>query len=240
MPLPAVVKNRRLAFLDRLQSEGFFEEAEMRSRCACDTQATRSLLTRRRAPLLYHHVVGRFTEAGACDPGDAPQHAASHAYLRKLEASAVDARLEAALAAELREEHDTDSDSEEEAVRTVPGAQAEAEEAVPDEEHYARVAEFTKLMRERVLMGTETDGVDYATVDADVSLDAKWDRGECTLLNGSEFFFPVMTFLQWFRRRRRKGTSTRMIRIVAHRFSTPHITVFLSRPSCSSRAGCTD
>lgn len=129
---------------------------------------------RSRAPVLYHHVVGRFQAAAmGGDAADAPRHSYSHALLRKLETSAADARLDAALAAEQRAEHDTDSDDDDSAREPDEAPEGEAEQA--DAERAARLAEFERLMRERVLLGKE-GGVDYAKVDADASLDRRWER----------------------------------------------------------------
>jgi len=101
--------------------------------------------------------------------------------LRKLETSAADARLDAALAAEQRAEHDTDSDDDDSAREP-----DEAPEEEVDAERAARLAEFERLMRERVLLGKE-GGVDYAKVDADASLDRRWERE--ARLDAEELYF---------------------------------------------------
>ena len=164
-----LVKNRRLAHLAILERDDFFAEAEMRER----------------QPVLYSTVVGRFSaDLSIPDPADAAQHAVSHALLRKLDSRRADAQLEE----ELRRtgEVEADSDEEEAAAEESDDEEAVAGEGEEEESaevsarraraaaraeaHATRLAEFRRLMRERVLLGEETE-VDYAKVDADETLD---------------------------------------------------------------------
>ena len=114
------------------------------------------------------------------DPADAARHAVSHQLLRRMETERADAKLAAALAAEARVEVESDSDEPVAAADTEAEAADEADEseeaaAARSAAHATRLAEFTRLMRERVLAGVESAEVDYAAVDGDASLDARWD-----------------------------------------------------------------
>ncbi len=65
-----------------------------------------------------------------------------------------------------------ESDSDEDAA-------ASDEELSEDEDasaHAARLEDFRRLMRERVLTGAESAHVDYRAVDADAALDDAWAR----------------------------------------------------------------
>jgi hypothetical protein len=158
-PSPAAARNRRLAAMQRLEAEGHFDDAQVR----------------RRHPLLFHELVGRFqsdaqrADAEAADAG-APGGIGgrlSSAILRGFDAAEGAAALRSQQAAEEGQRSEAESEeSDEERAEAGPSVM---EDDAGEERRRARLR--TEL---RALYMCGADGVSaayYAAIDADASLD---------------------------------------------------------------------
>ena len=156
----------------------------------------------RRAPLLYHHPVGRFAAAAdaplPAELRDGPlgSRGVAAAMLRAADAADADERLRAALEHEARCQPEDESESDESEGGEAMAAAAEDDEEMDDydeldaaggdgvpgssgagEARAMRLAAFGRVMRERFLAGGEAaTHVDYAAIDADARLDDRWAR----------------------------------------------------------------
>ena len=164
-------RNRRLAHVSSLEADGYFAEDAMR----------------RRDPLLYETVVGdpprrlvvEADEDPSADLADGKRaHVAAMSLLAAEDDRAVAAELATRRDAARRDADDASSGE---------SSEGDEDDARPDgPSRAARLEAFRRAMVERVLDGAD-ECVDYRRVDADASLDAKWDREES--LDAEEAYF---------------------------------------------------
>ena len=171
-----VIRMRRLAHLDVLESQGHFTEHAMRLR----------------EPVLFHQHVGAALETreGGNEAGGADEtertHAVSLALLAREDDRDVDAAVAAARGAAGAEDH-TESDAGKKGKSPSDvGADAPDPEA-NTASRAARVASFRRMLRERFLDGGDPDADAYARVDGDASLDESF--AEVTARDAEEKYF---------------------------------------------------
>lgn len=182
------VRNRRLAYLNKLVSEGqYFSEDAMRDR----------------EPYLHHEYVGKFQDSlgrNMARPGERW----SETLMRRAE--------EAALVYRIREEQqrlgvaecdwvggnekmeESEDESEQEEVETEDEEEEEEEEkpagasssladvgnkqgsVLPAEEMQEMMDQFTSIMQQKFLSGEDHEHLDYTKIDNDENLDDHWLR----------------------------------------------------------------
>jgi hypothetical protein len=150
------VRNRRLAYLNKLVSEGqYFSEDAMRDR----------------EPYLHHEYVGKYQDLMARNMAR-PGERWSETLMRRAE--------EATLVARIREEQQRLGVAESDWIGNERREEEEEEEeedevtALPAEEMQEMMDEFTSIMKQKFLSGEDEQHLDYSKIDNDESLDDHW------------------------------------------------------------------
>ncbi|CAF1908214.1 unnamed protein product [Brassica oleracea] len=179
------VRNRRLAYLNKLVSEGqYFSEDDIRDR----------------EPYLHHEYVGKFQDSMSRNMAR-PGERWSETLMRRAE--------EAALVSRIREEQqrlgvaecdwvgnenmeESEEESEQEEVETeeeeekqtgassslaeAGGAENKQGTVLPPEEMQEMMEQFTSIMQQKFLSGEDHEHLDYTKIDNDENLDDHWLR----------------------------------------------------------------
>ncbi|KAK6138167.1 hypothetical protein DH2020_028103 [Rehmannia glutinosa] len=160
----ARVKNRRLAYMDKLILEGsYFSEDAMRER----------------EPYLHHEYVGKFQDQSGRNMAR-PGERWSETLMRRSEEAVLlmkirgeQQRLGVAQSdwvgnEEIEEEEEDESETEEIAV-VEPEANSLLSEEMQD-----RIDQFTHIMQQKFLSGEDHQHLDYTKIDEDETLDDHW------------------------------------------------------------------
>ncbi|CAD5334189.1 unnamed protein product [Arabidopsis thaliana] len=152
------VRNRRLAYLNKLVSEGqYFSEDAMRDR----------------EPYLHHEYVGKFQDVMGRNMAR-PGERWSETLMRRAE--------EAVLVTRIREEQQrlgvAESDWVEASSSSLNGKEQnnKATTVLPPEEMQDMMDQFTSIMQQKFLSGEDHQHLDYAKIDNDETLDDHWLR----------------------------------------------------------------
>ncbi|CDY28979.1 BnaA02g24970D [Brassica napus] len=157
------VRNRRLAYLNKLVSEGqYFSEDAMRDR----------------EPYLHHEYVGKFQDSMGRNMAR-PGERWSETLMRRAEEAALESEEES----EQEEVETEDEEEEEEKPIVASSSLAEAGRAenkqgtgLPPEEMQEMMDQFTSIMQQKFLSGEDHEHLDYTKIDNDENLDDHWLR----------------------------------------------------------------
>ncbi|CDY09509.1 BnaC02g20510D [Brassica napus] len=157
------VRNRRLAYLNKLVSEGqYFSEDDIRDR----------------EPYLHHEYVGKFQDSMSRNMAR-PGERWSETLMRRAEEAALESEEESE-----QEEVETEEEEEEEEKQTgassslaeAGGAENKQGTVLPPEEMQEMMEQFTSIMQQKFLSGEDHEHLDYTKIDNDENLDDHWLR----------------------------------------------------------------
>ncbi|KAF3536258.1 hypothetical protein F2Q69_00024091 [Brassica cretica] len=182
------VRNRRLAYLNKLVSEGqYFSEDAMRDR----------------EPYLHHEYVGKFQDSMSRNMAR-PGERWSETLMRRAEEAALVSRIREEQqrlgvaecdwvgnekmeeSEEESEQEEVETEDEEEGEEKQTGASSSLAEAgraenkqgtgLPPEEMQEMMDQFTSIMQQKFLSGEDHEHLDYTKIDNDENLDDHWLR----------------------------------------------------------------